>query len=192
MPDDTLVSSTPIRPLRERLQARGAKAHSRMSDLARYMLAHHDELEALITIDGYAWADIAALLAEEEGLTDQTGKPVSAGIAKLTWSRLRRRDAKPGARQRVEPPPDLTHPPNQDHVPASDAAPRLPFASPADPPPRIQPARPRGMLSPAVPVAPQPLSQPAPAAFDRQALQQRLDDLARQQAVGKIPPPDPL
>jgi hypothetical protein len=79
--------------LRERQQARGAKPHSRMSDLSRYLLAHQDELHALINVDGYAWADIAAVLVED-GLTDEAGRPVTATAAKLAWSRLRRRRAK--------------------------------------------------------------------------------------------------
>ena len=77
----------PLRSLRDKLQARGAKPHRRMSDLSRYMLAHYDELHALITVDRYGWADIAGVLADE-GLTDGSGRPVTADVAKLAWSHL--------------------------------------------------------------------------------------------------------
>ena len=76
--------------LRDKLHRRGAKPHRRMSDLARYMLTHYDELHALITVDRYGWADIAGVLADE-GLTDGSGRPVTADVAKLAWSHLVRR-----------------------------------------------------------------------------------------------------
>lgn len=74
--------------LSARLRARGAKPHSRMSDLSRYILEHYDEIRALVTVDRFAWPDIAALLAEEEGLADDQGRPVSGNAAKLAYSRV--------------------------------------------------------------------------------------------------------
>jgi hypothetical protein len=88
MPRDRDRGALP--PLRDLLTARGAKPHSRMSDLSRYMLDHRDELHDLLA-EGFAWADIAALLATEEGLVDKRGQPITAALAKLTWSRTRKR-----------------------------------------------------------------------------------------------------
>ena len=45
----------------------------------------------LIADEGYGWADIAALLAEEEGLADEAGKPVTLVATVLAWSWLRQR-----------------------------------------------------------------------------------------------------
>jgi hypothetical protein len=84
MPHDT--DSTPSAGLRTRLTALGAKPHSRMSDLSRYMLDHYEELQALVA-EGFAWAAITGLLANEEQLVDKRGKPITAELAKLTWSR---------------------------------------------------------------------------------------------------------
>ncbi len=73
--------------------------------LSRYLLAHRDEVAPLIEADGYSWTDIAALLAEEERLTDETGKPVTALSARLAWSRRRRAEApRPRARHRPQAP----------------------------------------------------------------------------------------
>jgi len=36
-----------------------------MPTLSRYLLAHRDEVAALIEADGYSWTDIAALLADD-------------------------------------------------------------------------------------------------------------------------------
>jgi hypothetical protein len=174
----------PTPSLRERLQARGAKPHSRMSDLSRYMLVHHDELQALITVDGYSWADIAAVLSEEEGLTDETGKPITAVTARLAWSRLRRRATKPAPQPPARPdgPPD----PRIVHTHLSEGDPGLPFAAQPDAP-TIRPARPRGaMTAPFVPTA------SAPASSEQRAASEAVDDLTRRLSARKMPPPDLL
>ena len=82
---------------------RGAKPHRRMSDLSRYMLDHYDELHALIAVDGYGWADIAGVLSDDEGLTDESGRPVTADVAKLAWSRLDRRNRRHDQSDSEEP-----------------------------------------------------------------------------------------
>jgi hypothetical protein len=35
----------------------------------------------LLEIDGYGWTDIATMLAEDLGLIDETGRPVSPKVA---------------------------------------------------------------------------------------------------------------
>ena len=180
--------STPSHTRRERLQARGAKPHSRMSDLSRYMLAHHDELQALITVDGYSWADIAAVLSEEEGLTDETSKPVTAVTARLAWSRLRRRATKPAP----QPPAPSGGPPDHPtiHTRVSEGEPDLRFAAQLDPP-TIRPARPRGSVT-APALAPLVPTASAPVTSEHRAASEEVDDLTRRLSARKIPPPDLL
>ena len=76
-------------PLHEKMEARGAKKHRRKSSLARFMIERAAEIRRLVDIDRYSWKDIAAVLAEDEGLTDNKGNPVSETVARLTWSRVK-------------------------------------------------------------------------------------------------------
>lgn len=194
---DDVMPDTPSDPpqprgLRERLAARGAKPHSRMSNLSRYLLAHHDEVAALIEADGYGWTDIAALLADEEGLTDETGKPVTAISARLAWSRLRRRRETPPPRGIPAAPAPQT--PSRDHMSESDGENALPFAATERPRLEIRPARPVGAPAP---VMPEPPALPVSASGDGKsgddtAIARRLEDLARRQSARKILPPEPL
>ena len=187
MPNDT-TDVPPAPTLRERLQARGAKPHRRMSDLSRYMIAHHDELHALITVDRYGWADIAALLAEEEGLTDETGKPVTADIAKLTWSRLNRRRHAPVAPGAAAPSAPAVTPLS---LPPAAATNRdAPPADPERPPMTIRPARPRGASARSSP--PEQPATSTPSLLSEDAVARRLADLADRQGGAKIPPPTVL
>jgi hypothetical protein len=208
MPDDT--DQLPDVPtLRDRLVARGAKPHRRLSDLSRYMLAHEEELRALLEVDGYAWADIAALLAEEDGLTDETGKPVTAGSARLAWSRLRRRHRKSkdrgqdrghdegGTTARVEPAereswaelteslPDGIDDPNR----VSRTTKRLPLVENAEAPLVIRPARPRGSVEFS---QENPQEQAALPPKNAEAVAREIEDLARRQSGPKVAPPDVL
>lgn len=204
-----------LKSLRETLAARGAKPHSRMSDLSRYLLAHQKEIEVLLKVDGYGWADLAAMLAEDKGLTDETGRPVSAESAKLAWSRLRRREMKqaaaivaPTAGKPISKPlpatpvapeapigagPAITP---SDRIRVSDADPGLPFARTEKPPLVIRPARPRGMGGAPTSTAPLPAlplaTAEAPPVRDEGRLREQLDELGRRQSAKKLPLPDPL
>ena len=76
-------------PLHERMEARGAKRHRRKSTLARFMIERAAEMQRLVEVDRYSWKDIAAMLSEDEGLTDNKGNPVSETTARITWSRVK-------------------------------------------------------------------------------------------------------
>jgi hypothetical protein len=176
--------------LRDKLQARGAKPHRRMSDLSRYMLAHYDELHALITVDRYGWADIASLLAEDEGLVDELGRPITAAVAKLTWSRLTRRNRrsvppKPAARREGDSPAaQATLPP-----PATEND--LPSASAEWPPLEMRPVRLRDSATP-VPAPAAAAGGSTPSLFNDEEVERRIADVASRQGGKKIPPPKVL
>ena len=76
-------------PLHERMEARGAKKHRRKSTLARFMIERASEMHRLVEVDRYSWKDIAAMLSEDEGLTDNKGNPVTETTARITWSRVK-------------------------------------------------------------------------------------------------------
>jgi hypothetical protein len=205
MPHDT--DSTPSSGLRTRLTALGAKPHSRMSDLSRYMLDHYDELRALVA-EGFAWAAITDLLANEEGLVDKRGKPITAALAKLTWSRTmaRRRGAvTPRATTRTAVSDVATDEPldaagNAADRPCAPVAPRpepgpsnkggASFADGARPPFDIQPARLRGAIT--TPSGAALSNESTPSLLSDEEVARRLDDLAKRQGGQKIPLPKPL
>jgi hypothetical protein len=76
-------------PLHERMEARGAKKHRRKSTLARFMIERAAEMRRLVEVDRYSWKDIAAMLSEDEGLTDNKGNPITETVARITWSRIK-------------------------------------------------------------------------------------------------------
>ena len=76
-------------PLHERMEARGAKKHRRKSTIARFMIERAAEMQRLVEVDRYSWKDIAAMLSEDEGLTDNKGNPVTETTARITWSRVK-------------------------------------------------------------------------------------------------------
>jgi hypothetical protein len=206
MPHDT--DSTPSAGLRTRLTALGAKPHSRMSDLSRYMLDHYEELQALVA-EGFAWAAITGLLANEEQLVDKRGKPITAELAKLTWSRTmarRRGVATPRAATRTtvsdvaaDEPVDAAS--NTADRPQAPMASRLEpessnqsdasFAEGARPPLDIQPARLRGASASTATAAGLPRDSDPPL-LSEDEVARRLDDLAKRQGGQKIPLPKPL
>jgi hypothetical protein len=170
------------------MAARGAQKHARKSTLARFMIERASEMHRLVEVDRYSWADIAAMLTDDEGLTDRTGGPVTATIAKLTWSRLRATTTPKTRRQTVTAPapqaaetvPNLPAPsrPARDlPVPAPDPGAEPPHfdirpASPHQPPPRgATPSR----------------TQMSPL-DEARAQQQNDDNLTTRLAGRKIPP----
>ena len=128
--------------LRDRLRAQGARPHHRMSDLSRYMLARRDELQALLRDEGYGWTDlVGAILADDPTLRDATGKPITAQIARLTWSRLNVR-ARGGRVNRTAA--GTVTPAAMTDTPEPTAVVPEPAADPAPPPVMaIRPATPR-------------------------------------------------
>ena len=77
--------------LRDKLLARGAKPHARMSSLSRYMLEHYAEMLQAVTVDRFRWEDLAAVLDQDEHLLDGDGQPPTADSARLHWSRTTQR-----------------------------------------------------------------------------------------------------
>jgi len=201
------TDSTLADGLRTRLKARGAKPHSRMSDLSRYMLDHYDELRALLA-EGFAWAAIADLLASEEGILDKRGQPITAELAKLTWSRTLARRRGAATRRAVtksvvsgvagDGPADATGdtadrqpvPVPSPPVPKASNKGDTPFAEGDRPALDIRPARPRGAITP--PVAAASPGNSMPSLLSDEEVDRRLDDLARRQGGRKIPLPKPL
>jgi hypothetical protein len=205
MPHDT--DSAPSAGLRTRLTALGAKPHSRMSDLSHYMLDHYDELRALVA-EGFAWAAITDLLAKEEGLVDKRGKPITAALAKLTWSRTmarRRGTATPRAAtrtavsdvasdERLDPIGNAADRPPTPVAPRPEPGPSnkgdASFADGARPPLDIQPARLRGAIT--TPSGAALSNESTPSLLSDEEVARRLDDLAKRQGGQKIPLPKPL
>jgi hypothetical protein len=189
MQHDDDAALPPLRSLRDKLQARGAKPHRRMSDLSRYMLAHYDELHALITVDRYGWADLASLLAEEEGLTDELGRPVTADIAKLAWSRLTRRNRRPvPARPVAQRQSPTCDPPDAPSIPPPGAEKNeLPLADQDPPAIEIRPVRLLGGTKPLPPPA-KDLNESTPSLLSDEEVERRIADLAERQGGQKIAP----
>lgn len=190
------VPATPKWTLQAELEASGAKPHSRMSDLSRYMLAHYEELHDLVAVSGYSWEAITQIiLVGKASLADRTGKPVTSTVAKLTWSRINQRRQK-------------GHSPHKAALPALSATAQNgsvsepqtaesssqirdgAFAGKAPLRTAIQPARPRGTVPPASPSKEAALSVHSLLSEDE--LDRKLADLARRQGGHKIPAPDIL
>lgn len=202
MQDD--LKTGPGWTLQAELEASGAKPHSRMSDLSRYMLAHYDEIHALITVQGYGWAAIADVLASTGGFTDKAGKPVTDKVAKLTWSRTNQR------RRAATTPNPARH-----VVLAERAMPPLPPAAALDLPATephqqnhrsqnldisiadddalrmvIRPARPRGAVP--LPSMGENKAESTVSLLSEDELDRRLAELAGRQGGHKLPPPEVL
>jgi hypothetical protein len=173
-------------PLHEKMEARGAKKHRRKSSLARFMIERAAEMHRLVDIDRYSWKDIAAMLAEDEGLTDSKGNPVSESVAKLTWSRVKpervakpkptRRPATPAAAQPDETALQIAH---------------APFADPTPAAMRID-IRPASLRQNGPAPAAQVTEIPGVTLLSDAQVQQQIDDLAARQGGRKIPPPQVL
>ena len=182
--------SPPVRvSLRDRLAAQGAKPHRRRSDLSRYMLAHRDELHALVSVERYGWADlVCAILADDESLRDDTGKPITPELARLTWSRLNRRD-RPGTAPRQgtrDGSPSLPEAPAGERS-TGHAEKRA--SSPATDAP-IRPARPRDRLPASARGGLQ--AGTMGSLLDDEEVDRRTAKLASRQGGRKIAPPDVL
>jgi hypothetical protein len=169
-------------PLHERMAARGAKKHRRKSSLARFMIERAAEMHRLVDIDRYSWKDIAAMLAEDEGLTDNNGNPVSETVARLTWSRV-----KPGHTPKPTPSQRPATPalaqPEENTLQIAHA----PFANPAPAPMPID-IRPASLRRDSTaPVAKAP-EIPGVTLLSDAEVQQQIDELAARQGGRKIPP----
>jgi hypothetical protein len=173
-------------PLHEKMEARGAKKHRRKSSLARFMIERATEMHRLVNIDRYSWKDIAAMLAEDEGLTDTNGNPVSETVARLTWSRVkpeRIARARP-ARRPVTPAPVQ---PDDNALQIAHA----PFADPAPATMRID-IRPASLRQNGTAPAAKAAEIPGVTLLSDAQVQQQIDDLAARQGGRKIPPPQVL
>ena len=175
--------------LRERLQASGAKPHRRMSDLSRYMLDHRDELDVLVRVERYGWADLlGAILADDDTLRDDNGNPITPELAWLTWSRLNRRERGPAGSSKAAPPSPAAaaEPLTEERSINRDGL----AAVPASPSTVIRPARPRGR-SPASASA-ESHARTMISLLSDDEVEQRIADLTGRQGGQKIPPPEVL
>ena len=175
--------------LRERLQASGAKPHRRMSDLSRYMLDHRDELDVLVRVERYGWADLlSAILADDDSLRDDNGNPITLELARLTWSRLNRRKRGPARSSKAAPssPAAAAEPLTEERSTNRDDL----AAVPASPSTAIRPARPRGRSPASASV--ESRAETTPSLLSDDEVEQRIADLAGRQGGQKIPPPEVL
>lgn len=172
----------PNTPLHERMAARGAKKHRRKSSLARFMIERAAEMHRLVDIDRYSWKDIAAMLAEDEGLTDNKGNPVSETVARLTWSRVKpeRAEKKRPSRHLATPAPVQ---PDENTLQISHA----PFANPAPATMQID-IRPASLRQNGTAPAAKTPEIPGVTLLSDAEVQQQIDDLAARQGGRKIPP----
>lgn len=173
-------------PLHERMEARGASKHRRKSTLARFMIERASEMHRLVEVDRYSWKDIAAMLSEDEGLTDNKGNPVTETIARITWSRVkagRTAKAKP-ARAAAAPAPQAQPP--EETLQISHA----PFAEPSAAPMEIEirPASLRRSSADAVQTASKAPEIPGVKLLSRADEAQQTGDLAERPGRRKIPP----
>ena len=175
--------------LREKLQARGAKPHRRMSDLSRYMLEHRDELDVLVRVERYGWPDLlGAILADDDSLRDDNGNPITPELARLTWSRLNRREHGPARSSRAAPPSTS---PTAEPLGDTCSTNREELAAvPAPSSMAIRPARPRGR-SPASASVESHAGTTASLLSDDE-VERRIAELAGRQGGQKIPPPEVL
>jgi hypothetical protein len=180
--------------LRAELLADGARPHARMSDLSRYMLENFEEMQALRE-EGFSWEAIARNLTKK-GFVNREGQPISAELAKLTWSRrLHGRRKKSLAPQATAS--EATAPNTTAREPAARTAPplsatteknALPFAEFERPQIDIQPARLRG--TPAAPAAhTNSNAVSTPSLLSKEEVDRRLAELAERQGGLKIPLP---
>ena len=169
-------------PLHERMAARGAKKHRRKSSLARFMIERASEMHRLVDVDRYSWKDIAAMLAEDEGLTDNNGNPVSETVARLTWSRVKP-GRTPKARSSRQPATPAPVQPDENTLQIAHA----PFANPAPAPLPID-IRPASLRRNSTAPATQASEIPGVTLLNDAQVQQQIDDLAARQGGRKIPP----
>jgi len=168
-------------PLHAKMEARGAKKHQRKSSLARFMIERAAEMQRLVEVDRYSWKDIAAMLTEDEGLTDTNGNPVTDTIAKLTWSRVKR-ERTANSRHSRRPTPQAPALPDDTSSQNID----LPLAN-RDP--VEMHIRPVGLRQNSTASAAKPSEIPGVTLLSDTEVRRRLDDLAARQAGKKIPPP---
>ena len=186
----TAIGST----LRDKLLARGAKPHARMSSLSRYMLEHYDEMLQAVTVDRFRWEDMAAVLDQDEHLLDGDGRPPTADSARLHWSRTTQR-------VRASEGQDATTPITQRRSPS--AAKRGSAAGPAAAPLAAAHLHPVASLGSGPDLAPMPPRQvgAAPGAAPMRStpvplsdaeVQRRIDAVERRQGGPKIPLPNQI
>ena len=169
-------------PLHEKMEARGAKKHRRKSSLARFMIEHAAEIHRLVDIDRYSWKDIAAMLAEDEGLTDNKGNPVSETVARLTWSRVKPERIAKGRRPRQPATPAPVQP-DENTLQIGHA----PFANPAPATMQID-IRPATLRQNSTAPAAKGPEIPGVTLLSDAEVQRQIDDLAARQGGRKIPP----
>jgi hypothetical protein len=172
-------------PLHERMQARGAKKHRRKSTLARFMIERAAEMHRLVEVDRYSWKDIAAMLSEDEGLTDNKGNPVTETIARITWSRVKAGRAKAKPARTVAAPAPLA-PPAGETLQIGHA----PFAEPSAGPMQIdiRPASLRRSAADATQTAPNAQEIPGVRLLSRADEAPQTDAPADRPGRRKIPP----
>ncbi len=160
-----------------------------MSDLSRYMLENFEEMQALRE-EGFSWEAIARNLTKK-GLVNREGQPISAELAKLTWSRrFQGRRKKSLAPQATASEATACEPAARTAPPLSATTEKnaLPFAEFERPQLDIQPARLRG--TPAAPAAhTNSNAVSTPSLLSKEEVDRRLAELAERQGGLKIPLP---
>lgn len=177
--------------LRDKLLARGAKPHARMSSLSRYMLEHYEEMLQAVTVDRFRWEDLAAVLDQDEHLLDGDGRPPTADSARLHWSRTTQR-------VRASEGQDATTPITPRR--SRSATKRRAAAGPASEPLAAAHATPLGAGPELAPLPPRqteaaPLAAPVRAVsvqLSDAEVQRRIDAVERRQGGPKIPLPNQI